>query len=157
MDDNKGVIAAFFEQVWNQRKLELADTIFARNCHTHQLRSGASLDPLPRGPEAIKSHISEWVTGFPDLRFTIERMLAEGDRVLTQLVMDGTHSGPWRGIPPTGKHVEIRMMTIHRLQDGRIIEDWVLVESLGVFQQLGVLPSTTDFLAEFARRGARSK
>jgi steroid delta-isomerase-like uncharacterized protein len=157
MGDNKDVVRAFVERLWNQRRLELADTIIARDCHTHQLRSGALLNPVPRGPGALKAHISEWVTGFPDLRFTIEQMLAEGDRVFTQLVMDGTHTGPCFGIPPTGKHVSLRMMIVHRIQHGKIIEDWVLVESLGAFQQLGVLPSTTDFVAEFARRAPMSK
>jgi predicted ester cyclase len=65
-------------------------------------------------------------------------MLSEGDRVVTQLLMEGTHRGAWMGIPARGKKLQIRMFTIHRVVQGKIVEDWVLVESLGFFQQLGV-------------------
>lgn len=84
-------------------------------------------------------------------------MIAEQDRVFTQMVMVGTHKGAWLGIPATGKSVSIRMMTVHRIQGGKVVEDWVLVESLGLFQQLGVLPSTTDFVADFVRAAAPRK
>jgi predicted ester cyclase len=79
-------------------------------------------------------------------------MFADGDRVISQLAMDGTQTGQWMGIPPTGKRVNIRMITIHRIRSGKIIEDWVLVESLGLFQQFGALPPTRDILSEFAQR-----
>ncbi len=154
MEDPRDIVTTFVEQVWNRRRLALADTIIAAGCRTHQLRSGPPPVGVPRGPEAVKMHIQEWLAGFPDLTLTIEQIFAEGDRVLTQLVMDGTHHGPWLGIPPTGKPVSIRMMTVHRIQDGKIVEDWVLAESLGLLQQLGVLPSTSEILADFARRAA---
>jgi predicted ester cyclase len=152
MENNKRIINRFFDEVWNQRKLEIADDLFDNDCHTFQLRSGELANSTPRGPESIKHHIAEWLIGFPDLSFTVEQMIAEGDRVSTLLVMDGTHTGQWLGIPPNGKRVNIRMMTIHRLTSCKIIEDWVIVESLGFFQQLGILPATTDFLSEFRQR-----
>lgn len=153
-DDNKQLVLRFVEELWNQRKLDVANVIFASDCHTHQLSSSAGpINSVPRGPEAVKKHIAEWLLGFPDLQFAVEQMLAEGDRVSTQLTMEGTHTGQWLGVPSTGKRMTIRMMTIHRIQEGKIIEDWVIVESLGVLQQLGVLPSTAELLAEFARRG----
>jgi predicted ester cyclase len=88
----------------------------------------------------MKEHLSGWVTSFPDLRFRIEQMIAEQDRVVSQLVMEGTHLGTWMGMSPTGKRVQIRMVTIHRIASGKIAEDWVLVESHGLFQQLGYFP-----------------
>jgi len=152
MEANKQVIMRFFDEVWNQRKLEIADEIFDTDCHTFQLRSGAPATSTPRGPESIKHHIAEWLSAFPDLTFTVEQMIAEGDRVSTLLAMDGVHTGEWLGIRPNGKRINIRMMTIHRLKSGKIIEDWVIVESLGFFQQLGILPATTDFISEFRQR-----
>jgi steroid delta-isomerase-like uncharacterized protein len=151
MEMNRLVIRSFFEDVWNQRKLEIADEIFDSDCRTFQLRSGAPVTSTPRGPENIKKHIAEWLAAFPDLTFTIEQMIAEGDRVSTLLVMDGTHAGEWLGIPPNGKRISIRMMTVHRLRNGKIIEDWVIVESLGFFQQMGILPATNDLLREFGQ------
>jgi steroid delta-isomerase-like uncharacterized protein len=149
MENNKQIIIRFVEELWNQRKLEIAEEIFDNDCHTYQLQSGVANASSPRGPVIIRQHISEWLSGFPDLIFTIEQMIAEEDRVSTLLVMDGTHTGQWLGIPPSGKRINIRMMTIHRIRSGIIIEDWVIVESLGFFQQLGILPATIDLLSEF--------
>jgi steroid delta-isomerase-like uncharacterized protein len=140
MENNKQVIIRFVEELWNQRRLEIADDLFDKDCQTFQLQSGAPATAAPRGPEIIKEHISDWLSGFPDLTFTIEQMIAEGDRVSSLLTVDGTHTGSWQGIPPSGKRINIRMMTIHRIQNGKIIEDWVIVESLGFCQQLGIVP-----------------
>jgi len=152
MENNKQVVVRFFEEVWNQRKLEIADDIFDNDCHTFQLRSGAAATSTPRGPETIKHHVSEWLSAFPDLTFTIEQMVAEGDRVSSLLAMDGTHTGPWLGIPPNGKRINIRMITIHRISSGKIVEDLVIVESLGLFQQLGIVSATSDLLQVFRER-----
>jgi steroid delta-isomerase-like uncharacterized protein len=109
-------------------------------------------DAVLRGPEAIKEHVAGWIASFPDLRFNIEQMLREGDRVVMQLVMEGTHQSTWLGIPASGKKVEIRMFTVHRVVQGKIVEDWVLVESLGLLQQLGVIPDTAELIRNFGQR-----
>jgi steroid delta-isomerase-like uncharacterized protein len=152
MDDPKQLINRFVEELWNERRLDVADAIFAKDCVTHQLRSGVPADAVPRGPQAIKEHVASWIASFPDLRFSIEQMLSEGDRVVTQLLMEGTHQGAWLGIPASGKKMQIRMFTVHRVVQGKIVEDWVLVESLGVFQQLGVIPNTADLVGNFLRQ-----
>ena len=152
MDDPKQLINRFVEELWNQRRLDVADVIFAKDCVTHQLQSGVPVDAVPRGPHAIKEHIAAWIASFPDLQFSIEQMLSEGDRVVMQLLVEGTHQGEWLGIPASGKKIQIRMFTIHRVVQGKIVEDWVLVESLGIFQQLGVVPSTADLVGNFLRQ-----
>jgi steroid delta-isomerase-like uncharacterized protein len=134
MDDPKQVISRFVEELWNERRLEVADAIFAKDCVTHQLRSDAPADAVPRGPQAMKEHVASWIASFPDLRFSIEQMLSEGDRVVMQLLMEGTHQDAWLGIPASGKKMQIRMFTVHRVVLGKIVEDWMLVESLGIFQ-----------------------
>jgi steroid delta-isomerase-like uncharacterized protein len=151
MDDPKQLITRFVEELWNERCLDVADAIFANDCVTHQLQSGLPADAVPRGPQAIKEHVRGWIASFPDLRFTIEQMLGEDDRVVTQLLMEGTHQGAWLGIPASGKKMQIRMFTIHRVVQGKIVEDWVLVESLGFFRQLGVVPNTADLVSNFLR------
>jgi predicted ester cyclase len=65
--------------------------------------------------------------------------------------MEGTHEAAWMGISPTGRRLQIRMVTLHRIAENKIAEDWVLVESLGFFQQLGVLPSTAELIRNFAQ------
>lgn len=152
MNDPKQLINRFVEELWNERRLDVADEIFANDCVTHQLRSGAPTDAVPRGPEEIKVHVTGWIASFPDLRFSIEQMLSQEDRVVSLLLMEGTHQGAWMGIPATGKTMQIRMFTMHRVVQGKIVEDWVLVESLGFFQQLGVVLETADLIANFLRQ-----
>lgn len=152
MEDNKHIVTRFVEELWNLRKLEVADIIFDEGCCTHQLQSGAPVVSSPRGPAAVKAHVTDWLSGFPDLKFTVEQMFTNEDRVTSQLAMDGTQTGRWMGIPPTGKRVNIRMITIHRVRAAKIVEDWVLVDSLGLLQQFGALPSTTEILSEFVQR-----
>ena len=152
MNDPKHLVNRFVEELWNERRLDVADELFAKDCVTHQLRSGAPMDALPRGPEDIKVHVAGWIASFPDLRFSIEQMLSQEDRVVSLLLMEGTHQGAWMGIPATGKTMQIRMFTMHRVVQGKIVEDWVLVESLGFFQQLGVVLETADLIANFLRQ-----
>jgi predicted ester cyclase len=64
--------------------------------------------------------------------------------------MRGTHDGNWLGVPATDRRVTVRMSVIHRIADGKIAEDWVLVEALGFFQQLGLLPPTEEFISNAA-------
>ena len=151
MEPAKHIIKRFVEELWNARRLDVADQIFSEDCVTHQLRSGVLAESVHRGPQAMKEHVSGWLMSFPDLRFNIEQMIAEQDRVVSQLVMEGTHQGAWMGISPTGKRLQIRMITIHRIANSKIAEDWVLVESLGFFQQLGVLPDTAELIHNFAQ------
>jgi steroid delta-isomerase-like uncharacterized protein len=142
----KHIVERFVEELWNARRIEVADQIFSEDCVTHQLRSGVLDEAVRRGPQAMKEHVSGWLMSFPDLRFCIEQMIADRDRVVSHLVMEGTHQGTWMGISPTGTRVQIRMITIHRIADSKIAEDWVMVESLGFFQQLGVLADTAELI-----------
>jgi predicted ester cyclase len=146
----KHIIQRFVEELWNGRQLDVADQIFAEHCVTHQLRSGVLAEPARRGPQEIKEHVSGWLKSFPDLRFNIELMLVEQDHVVSHLVMEGTHQGTWMGISPTGKRLQIRMITIHRIANSKIAEDWVLVDSLGLFQQLGAVPETAELIRNIA-------
>jgi hypothetical protein len=68
MEDNQHIVARFVEELWNERNLEVADAIFDEDCHTHQLKSGPTAVAAPRGPAAIKAHVANWVSGFPDLK-----------------------------------------------------------------------------------------
>jgi steroid delta-isomerase-like uncharacterized protein len=145
-DDNKRIVTRFIEEMWNQRKLQVADELFAVDCVTHQLRSGEEPAGVPRSAESVKREAAAWLTGFPDLEFVLEQMVAADDRVVTHCTMHGTHSDAWMGIGPTGRKVSVPIITIHRIADAKIAEDWVLVGSLMLFQQLGLVPQTQEIL-----------
>ncbi|HVG28264.1 MAG TPA: ester cyclase [Pyrinomonadaceae bacterium] len=151
IEENKAVVARFYEELWNGRRLEVADEIFAPGCVTHQLRSGAPAASASRSPADVKEHVASWLAAFPDLRFEVEQTIAEGDLVMTSSVMRGTHAGAWMNVAPTNRAATIRMSVVQRIAGGRIVEDWVLVESLGFYQQLGLVPDSREIFARAAR------
>ena len=71
VEQNKAIVSRFYEELWNDRNLSIADEIISPDCVTHQLQSGAVSAGVKRGPEAVKHHISEWLGGFPDLRLPL--------------------------------------------------------------------------------------
>jgi predicted ester cyclase len=152
-EQNKKIVARFIEEMWNQRNLQAADELFAGNCVTHQLRSGEDSAGAPRSPDSVKQEAAAWLKGFPDLLFVLEQMIAAGDRVMSYCTMRGTHSGAWMGIGPTERKVSIPIITIHRIKDGKIAEDWVLVGSLMLFQQLGLVPQTQEIFGALKSKG----
>ncbi len=104
----------------------------------------------------MKAHVAEWLRGFPDLKFTIEQIFSARGKVFTQSLMQATHTGTWLEIPATNKQVTVRMMTVHRIVERKIAEDWVLVESLGFFQQLGLIATTPELLSQARMQFGRS-
>jgi steroid delta-isomerase-like uncharacterized protein len=94
-----------------------------------------------KGIEEAKEFISTYKAAFPDLRTAVEDVIAEGDLVATRWTVRGTHQGEVEGFgPPTGRQVEMRGITIHRIEGGRIVEEWNSYDNLGVMQQLGLMP-----------------
>jgi len=144
----EGVVRRFVDELWNLRRLEVTDEIIAADCVTHQLKSGLPQTGERRGPAEIRAHIREWLDAFPDMQYRIEQMFVSGDRVISELVVEGTHRGEWLGLPPTGRHVAIRLMTIHRIANGKIAEDWVILESAGFLGQLGLVAPLPELIAQ---------
>lgn len=90
--------------------------------------------------EAFIQYNIAFLNSFPDFNCTIEDQIAEGDKVVTRLTMRCTHLGPFRGMPPTGKKIEIGGVSIGRFADGKAVEGWLFSDSLGMMQQLGAIP-----------------
>jgi steroid delta-isomerase-like uncharacterized protein len=85
--------------------------------------------------------VAELRAAFPDMDFRVEDMIAEGDLVASRNIWYGTHTGPFRGMPPSGKKVTVTAMGFSRIKDGKVVEHWGQVDFLGLLQQIGVLPS----------------
>ena len=94
-----------------------------------------------RGIENYKQHVSEFSSAFPDLQFTIDDMVAEGDKVALRVTATGTNKGAFRGIPPTNKKVTVSMIQIDRIVGGKFVEGWSRYDTLGLMQQLGLIPT----------------
>ncbi len=136
IEENKALIRLFYEEVFNKKNLAAVDDFFAPDHVDHTLPAG-----LPVGPEGTKQAIAMTLSGFPDLRVTIEDMIAEGDKVVIRFTTHGTQQGALGGIPPTGKQVAVPTIEITRIAGGKIAEDWGLDDRLGMLQQLGLVPA----------------
>lgn len=132
--ENKAVVRRLFEEVWEKGNLAVADEIFAADYVHHD----PSTPDFGRGPEGEKKRATLYRTAFPDLRLTIDDMIAEGDTVVTRWTARGTHKGELRGIAPTGKPVTVTGISVARFSGGKAAEQWVNWDALGMFAQLGV-------------------
>lgn len=95
---------------------------------------------LQSGRDAYKQLVTVFRTGFPDIKVTVEDMVAEEEKVVARWSWRGTNQGEFQGIPPTGKQVTGSGISIHRIAEGKIAEAWVNFDTLGMLQQLGVIP-----------------
>jgi predicted ester cyclase len=146
--DASQVVDRFFEEVWNQRKYAVLDEIVDPDCVTHQLRSAdGPIVGVPRGPAALRQHIEEWVAAFPDIVVSVDQRCRGAAHIVSWVTMRGRNDGPWQGVPPTKRHITIRTVAQHRVETDRIREDWVMVDALGLLQQLGIVGSTAELLA----------
>jgi steroid delta-isomerase-like uncharacterized protein len=136
--DNKSVIRTFIEDVINQGRLERADDIV--------IGDFVELDPLPgqaQGREGLKEVIRQMRSAFPDIRWMVDEMLAEGDKVFTRFTWSGTHEGAFLGVPATGRRITVKGMVIDRLVAGKMADSRILMDTLGMMQQLGALSVPT--------------
>jgi len=146
-ENNKAIVRRLLEEFWNKGNLSLADELFAPNYEHHD----ASTPDFGRGPESEKKRATLYRTAFPDVRLTIEDIIAEGETVMTRWSCRGTHKGDLRGIAPTGKQINISGVTIARLANGKFVEGWVNWDALGLMQQLGVVPELAKAKAAAAK------
>jgi steroid delta-isomerase-like uncharacterized protein len=134
-EENKALIRHEYEDGVNKQNLNIADEVFAPDYVGHL----PGLPPV-QGLDAYKQVASGFYTAFPDLQTTVEDLIAEGDKVAVRHSWRGTHKRDFQGIPPTGKQVTFTSMDIYRIVGGKIAEEWIEIDMLGLLQQLGVIP-----------------
>ena len=135
VEENKAVLRRVAEEIFNKGDLAVVDEVIASNYVYH-----GSGGQEYKGPEGFKQIVTMFRTAFPDLRVTLEDMVAEGDKVAHRLTIRGTHKGELMGIAPTGKQVTISVVTISRFAGGKEVESWSNSDQLGMMQQMGVAP-----------------
>ncbi len=134
-EGNKNAVRRLFEEVWNKGNVQVTDELFTPN-YTHH---DASTPDVGRGPESEKKRVNLYRTAFPDLRLTVEDLIADGETVMARWSCRGTHKGDLSGIAPTGKQINMSGISIARFANGKIAEGWVNWDALGMMQQLGVV------------------
>jgi steroid delta-isomerase-like uncharacterized protein len=134
-EENKAIVRRQEEELFRQGNLAAADDIYAPDYVGHDPSNPEDI----KGLEAAKQAASDYRKAFPDLRVTVEHLIAEGDKVAARLRFRGTHRGEMEGIAPTGRHVDCTGIVISRIEEGKIAEDWANFDDLGMMQQLGVI------------------
>lgn len=137
-EHHKTLAQRYFEELWSRGDLAVADEILSPDFCFHG--PGVSI----HGAESFKQFVAMFRTSFPDLTFSDQEYIAEGDRVASCFTMSGTQPSTFQGIPPTGYQVTVPGMHVFHITGGKIAEVRVSMDTLGMLQQLGVLPEPGD-------------
>ena len=141
-EQNKALAKRAFEELLSKGKFELAEQLYAKDFINHGIHRDISLDE-------DQAALRGWHQAFPDLAIVPEKLIAEGDLVTIYWIARGTNTGTGNGLPATGKKAEQAGITIWRIVDGKIKEEWSAFDQLSLMQQLGLLsgkptPSVTE-------------
>lgn len=135
VEANKAIIRRYYDEVLNAGNLGALDELAIVQYDEH--------DPLPgqaTGLAGLRQRVTMLRSAFQP-RFTLEDIIAEGDKVVVRWTNRGVHVGEFAGMPPSGRPYEISGVDIHRLQDGRMAEHWHVIDLFGQLQQLGFIPA----------------
>jgi len=129
-DKNKEIVQRIYEDCLNTGQLELLNQLVGQDF--------VGINGQ-KGPSAFAAIIQELRQGFPDIRWTIEELITEGDRVVVRWRWQGTHRGSFRGIPASQKPMTNSAIAIYQLRDNKVVQTWIQTDRLGFLQQIGVV------------------
>jgi len=127
----------WFEEVWNQGRIDVAEELAASDCVAH----GHAPDDATIGIPQFKEFARGIRAAFPDIRITVEDTVAEGDRAVIRWHALMTHQNSFMGMAPTGRKLSVRGITILRIANGKIVEAWDNWDQLGLLTQIGAVPA----------------
>jgi len=136
MADAKQIVRRLLEEPW-KGGWDVIDEYVASGYVGHD---PAELEPI-RGPAGVRANVEKYLAGFPGGGITVDDQIAEGDKVATRWTGRGTHMGEIAGISPTGKEVTVSGLTLSRLENGMVVEEWTTWDTLGMLTQLGAVPA----------------
>ena len=134
--ENTALVRRYYEEVFNRRNPDLVEQLAVEDYVEH--------DPFPGqgdGRDDLHARVRLILDAMNPVRFTIEDIVAEGDRVCVRWSQSATQTGAFMGLPPTGRTATFSGIDIHRLRDGRMAEHWHVVDTLSLLQQLGAIPA----------------
>ncbi|HEU4793565.1 MAG TPA: ester cyclase [Nitrolancea sp.] len=135
VEENKAIVNRVLTEVFNQKNFAVADELIASDYVLHD----AANPQFRGGLEGYKQFQATYLRAFPDAHLTVNDQIAAGEEVATRWTTRGTQTGDLPGIPATGKQVTVTGITISRIGNGKITEDWQEWDQLGMLRQLGVL------------------
>lgn len=131
----------YVEDVVSRGDLDAIEDVYAQDYVNHTTLAEGDL----RGPDAVRGVVTAFRTGFPDVNVVIDDVIAAGDKVVARLTGYGTHTGEFLGLAPTGKKIEVRIISIFRIADGKIVERWENMDTMTLMQQIDAIPRSSMF------------
>lgn len=129
---------SYYSRVWevaiNEGRTNILDTAYAENAVLHTV-------PEVKGKANARAYYDNFVTGFSYCQFIVKEIFADGDKLVKHWQFKGKHTGPFFGIPATGKLVDVVGCTIAKMKDGKITEEQDFMDNLVFMQQLGIIPT----------------
>ena len=136
IEENKALLRRYMAEVHNKGNLDALDQFYATDQVDHNAFPG-----MPPGIEGMRKTYDIIHSAFSNIQVTIEDMITEEDRIVVRFTASGKHSGEFMGLPATGKEFSVMEIRIYRIDNGKIVEQWGLMDTSSMMQQLGAAPS----------------
>jgi len=136
-ETNQALVRRWFKEVWNEGREATIDELFAQSCIAYGLGEG---EAEVHGPAEFKPFVRNLRGSFPDIHIGIQDIMAEDDKVMVRVLLEGTHSGPGLGVEPTGRRIHVAGIVVIRISNGQFVEGWNSWDQLGLLRQIGALP-----------------
>jgi steroid delta-isomerase-like uncharacterized protein len=133
--DNEQLARRFFEELCNGRRADVADEIVAESYVSHGPQA-----PPAEGPDGVKARVAVYQDAL-DGHWDVQEIFSAGEHVTTRWIGRGTHNGELMGVAPTGRPIAVDAITVFRVADGKIAEEWTVWDALGLLQQVGAVPA----------------
>lgn len=134
-NENEDLVRRFFEEFCNARRSEVADEIIGLEYVAHGPQS-----PPAEGPDGVKARVALYQESV-DGHWDVQEVFSTGDRVVARWIGRGTHQGELMGVEPTGKPIAVDAISVFRVANGKIVEEWTVWDALGLLQQVGAVPA----------------
>ena len=135
-EENKALLRRLVDEGLHKKNLGIMDELISPNFVNHSAPAG-----IPPTRDGYRQYVEMLLASFPDIYLDIEDLIAEGDKVVVRYTVRGTHQGSFMGLPPSGKQFSFTGIGIQRIVDGKFVERWEQADTLGLLQQLGVIPT----------------
>ena len=139
-------MSSYYQQVWNKRDFRLLPYLFADRCKVNYMNNG-SVNSIICSPDDIKENIEKWIRIFPDIKLNIITLIGDNQYVSAYYKVQGTHLGEWKNIQPAKKFVEIEIMSMYKIERGKICEEWINTDVVDeVLKQITTADSSSYIL-----------
>jgi steroid delta-isomerase-like uncharacterized protein len=129
---NKALLSRFYKEVYVDWNMTLVDEVLSPRFTSHDWP-----DDSGTGPQVFRDYYAAIRSAVPDARYEVDDLIAEGDRVVVRWTLRGTHRGAFGGIAPTGRPIALKGIAIYRVQDGKLMERWVVSDLHGMLEEIG--------------------